>query len=143
MAGQYSFKTISFVFVSVDSPKGKDTSHNFTDNLYAALYQDIAPGLLYAIEKSRLVLVILSHNYARSNWCLDELMKIMECREEMGKIVFPVFYHVDPSHVRNQKGSYGEALAYHERNGFDHKTQRWRAALSEVGSLSGWHVHDW
>ncbi|RVX01240.1 TMV resistance protein N [Vitis vinifera] len=131
MAGQYSFKTISFVFVSVDSPKGKDTSHNFTDNLYAALYrkgihtfriddlrgEDIAPGLLYAIEKSRLVLVILSHNYARSNWCLDELVRIMECREEMGKIVFPVFYHVDPSHVRNQKGSYGEAFAYHERNG--------------------------
>ncbi|WKA11215.1 hypothetical protein VitviT2T_028739 [Vitis vinifera] len=100
-------------------------------------------GLLYAIEKSRLVLVILSHNYARSNWCLEELVRIMECREEMGKIVFPVFYHVDPSHVRNQKGSYGEAFAYHERNGFGHQTQRWRAALREVGSLSGWHVHDW
>ncbi|WKA11190.1 hypothetical protein VitviT2T_028715 [Vitis vinifera] len=67
----------------------------------------------------------------------------MECREEMGKIVFPVFYHVDPSHVRNQKGSYGEAFAYHERNGFGHQTQRWRAALREVGILSGWHVHDW
>ncbi|RVW41423.1 TMV resistance protein N [Vitis vinifera] len=190
MAGQYSFKTISFVFVSVDSPKvscfttgrsevlvieeitsticrslnrellhveknlvgmdcsrmsssssctsirpwdyevflsfkGKDTSHNFTDNLYAALYRK---GI---------------HTFRIDDLREKILHQIMECREEMGKIVFPVFYHVDPSHVRNQKGSYGEAFAYHERNGFGHKTQRWRAALSEVGSLSGWHVNDW
>ncbi|KAL6315853.1 hypothetical protein AAG906_012189 [Vitis piasezkii] len=98
--------------------KGKDTSHNFTDNLYVGSCNSLA------------------------QLCSFQLVRIMECREEMGKIVFPVFYHVDPSHVRNQKGSYGEALAYHERNGFGHQTQRWRAALREVGSLSGWHIID-
>ncbi|KAL6316686.1 hypothetical protein AAG906_019617 [Vitis piasezkii] len=55
---------------------------------------DIALGLLHAIEKSRLVLIILS-------------VSIMKCRKEMGKFVFPVFHHVDPSHVRTQRGSYG------------------------------------
>ncbi|RVW64670.1 Disease resistance protein TAO1 [Vitis vinifera] len=68
---------------------------------------DIALGLLHAIEKSRLVLTILSDNYVRSSWCLDELVKIMKCRKEMRKFVFPVFHHVDLSLVRTQRGSYG------------------------------------
>ncbi|RVX01237.1 Disease resistance-like protein DSC2 [Vitis vinifera] len=137
--------------------KGKDTSHNFTDNLYATLYrkgiptfriddlrgEDIAPGLLYAIEKSRLVLVILSHNYARSNWCLDELVRIMECREEMGKIVFPVFYHVDPSMCEIRRAAMEKHSLIMKEMGLATQTQRWRAALREVGILSGWHVHDW
>ena len=58
----------------------------------------------------------------------------------MGKIVFPVFHHVDPSHVRTQRGSYGRWMVDHERKGFDEKIQRWRAALREVGYISGWHV---
>ena len=133
----------------------EDARHNFIDHLYAALHWkgirtfriddlrggDIALGLLHAIEKSRLVLVILSDNYVCYSCCLDELVKIMKCRKEMGKIVFPVFHHVDPSNVRNQRGSYGEWMANHERKGFDEKIQRWRGALREVGYLSGWHVH--
>ncbi|KAJ9675768.1 hypothetical protein PVL29_024615 [Vitis rotundifolia] len=133
----------------------EDARHNFIDHLYAALHRkgirtfriddlrggDIALGLLHAIEKSRLVLVILSDNYVRSSWCSDELVKIMKCRKEMGKIVFPVFHHVGPSHVRTQRGSYGRWMVDHERKGFDEKIQRWGAALREVGYLSGWHVH--
>ncbi|KAJ9675805.1 hypothetical protein PVL29_024648 [Vitis rotundifolia] len=135
--------------------RGEDTRYNFTDHLYAALIQkgivtfrddgelrrgeEIAPSLLTAIEKSRCALVILSERYADSKWCLEELAKIMESRAEMGLIVYPVFYHVDPSDVRHQRGRYGEALADLERNGFHHQTQRWRAALTEVANLSGWH----
>ena len=54
-------------------------------------------------------------------------------------MVLPVFYMVDPSEVRNQKGKYGGALVKHEekfKNNME-KVQRWRAALSEAGSLSG------
>ena len=29
----------------------------------------------------------------------------------------------------------------HERKGFDEEIRSWRAALREVGYLSGWHVH--
>lgn len=45
-----------------------------------------------------------------SPWCLNELAKIMECHRSMGKIVVPVFYDVDPSEVRNQKGVFGKAF---------------------------------
>ncbi|RVW41419.1 TMV resistance protein N [Vitis vinifera] len=100
--------------------KGKDTSHNFTDNLYATLYrkgiptfriddlrgEDIAPGLLYAIEKSRLVLVILSHNYARSNWCLERTGEDNGVQGRNGKNSFSSFLSCGSFHVRNQKGSY-------------------------------------
>ncbi|KAL6315872.1 hypothetical protein AAG906_012208 [Vitis piasezkii] len=55
---------------------------------------------------------------------IDHLYAIMKCRKEMGKIVFPVFHHVDPSHVRNQTGSCREWIANHERKGFDKKKQR-------------------
>ncbi|RVW88863.1 Disease resistance-like protein DSC2 [Vitis vinifera] len=42
---------------------------------------------------------------------LNELVKIMECRKEMGQTVVPIFYHVDPSDVRKQMGSFGEAFS--------------------------------
>ena len=131
--------------------KGEDTRYNFTDHLYAALYQkgirtfrldeirgeEVASALFKAIEKSRCILVVLSKYFAHSGWFLDELVKIMECRNQNGKVILPVFYHVDPSDVRKEEGWYGEALAQHEsRNIFGHKTQRWRAALREVGNLS-------
>ena len=58
--------------------------------------------------------------------------------------ILPVFYHVDPSDVRNQRGTFTEAFAKHEE---DTKVniedvQAWKAALKDVGHLSGWHVHD-
>ena len=138
--------------------RGSDTRKNFTGFLYTALVmkgivtfrddeglsrgENISSELLRAIEKSRCALVILSENYAESKWCLEELAKIMECRIEMGLLVFPVFYHVDPSRVRKRWGSYGDALENHERNSFEGVTQRWRVALTEVANLSGWHLHD-
>nr|XP_023881028.1 disease resistance-like protein DSC1 [Quercus suber] len=58
--------------------------------------------------------------------------------------VLPVFHYVDPSDVRNQRGSFAEAFAKHE-NRFKDKiddVKTWRAALTEVASLSGWHLED-
>jgi len=55
-----------------------------------------------AIEKSFIYLVIFSQDFASSRWCLDELVKIIECREKYGRILIPVFYQVEPSAVRYQ-----------------------------------------
>lgn len=139
---------------------GVDTRKNFTDHLYDALKQNkittfrddekleqgenISPTLLKAIEESKFAIIILSTNYAFSSWCLIELAKIIECNKEKGLTVLPVFYHVLPSHVRHQTGTLSKAFAEHE-NDPDIKiedVQTWKAALKEVGSISGWHVHD-
>ncbi|XP_050286579.1 disease resistance protein RUN1-like isoform X3 [Quercus robur] len=139
--------------------KGEDTRNNFTDHLYAALnrkgiwtFRDderlergttISTELLNAIEKSKFAIIVLSRNYASSSWCLDELVKIVECKEKAGLTVLPVFYGVDPSDVRNQRGSFAEAFAKHEeliKN--EEKLQSWRAALTQVANLSGWDTRN-
>ncbi|KAG2668006.1 hypothetical protein I3760_15G140400 [Carya illinoinensis] len=77
--------------------RGEDTRNNFIVHLYKDLRQhgfntymdneelrrgeEISPALLKAIEESKISIVIFSENYASSSWCLDELMKILECKE--------------------------------------------------------------
>ena len=69
---------------------------------------EISLALLNAIEASKISIVIFSKNYASSKWCLDELVKILECKNCNGQMVVPVFYHVHPSDVRNQTGSFAK-----------------------------------
>lgn len=108
--------------------------------------KQIPDELLKAIRESKYAIVVISENYVFSKWCLNELAQIVECMgaTHTGLTVLPIFYHVDPSHVRNQTGSFAEAFASHEK---DRKVdiemmQKWRAALREVGNISGWHVDD-
>ncbi|KAG6625640.1 disease resistance protein RPV1-like [Carya illinoinensis] len=139
--------------------RGEDTRNTFVAHLYAALkhlgihtYIDdkdlergktISPTLLKVIEESMISIIVLSSNYASSSWCLEELTQILECKKTKQQIVLPVFYHVDPSEVRKQEGSFGKALAKHqERFKEDPKVQRWKEALQEVGSLAGVHLED-
>lgn len=49
-------------------------------------------------------IVIFSKNYASSKWCLDELVKIVECKETRGHHLMLVFYKVEPSEIRDQSG---------------------------------------
>ena len=76
--------------------------------------------------------------------CLIELAKIVECIEETKLTVLPIFYHVDPSHVRNQTGTLAEAFEKHEKDPKVTKedVQAWKAALKEVGNIFGWHLND-
>ncbi|PRQ22094.1 putative TIR domain-containing protein [Rosa chinensis] len=59
--------------------------------------------------------------------------------------VLPIFYDVDPSVVRKKTGSFGEAFANHEERFSDDKEKvwRWRSALTEVASFSGWNSKEW
>lgn len=137
--------------------RGEDTRHGFTSHLWKSLSDrgictffddaelkkgdEITPSLVKAIIESRAAIVVFSQNYAASRFCLDELVCIFESSRANGQLVLPVFYDVDPSHVRHQKGSYGEALAVHEKN-FNsdmERIQKWKRALFEAANLVGWH----
>ncbi|KAJ7961744.1 Disease resistance protein (TIR-NBS-LRR class) [Quillaja saponaria] len=137
--------------------RGVDTRSNFTSYLYDALLRQqirafiddreldsgarISPSLLEAIEQSKVSVIIFSKNYASSKWCLDELVKILDCMEKNKQIVIPVFYKIDPSNVRNQRGSYS-LFPKHWRlifQGNMNKLSKWKAALTEAASLSGRH----
>ncbi|KAJ4716798.1 TIR-NBS-LRR disease resistance protein [Melia azedarach] len=138
--------------------RGEDTRTNFTDHLFLALVhagihtfrddielqrgEDICSELLEAIENSRISVIIFSKNYADSRWCLDELVKIMECKKNVRQTVLPVFYDISPSEVRNQTGLFAEAFTKHESRFKFERVERWRKALTEAANLSGWDLHE-
>ncbi|TQE04836.1 hypothetical protein C1H46_009550 [Malus baccata] len=146
---------------------GVDTRNGFTGHLHAALtdrgYQayideddlqrgeEIKEELFRAIEEARISIIVFSKSYPDSSWCLDELVKIMECRYKLGRRVLPIFYHVDPSHVRKQNGDLAQAFQKHEegireekddkeREAKQERVKQWRRALTEAANLSGQHL---
>ncbi|KAK4269100.1 hypothetical protein QN277_022303 [Acacia crassicarpa] len=145
------------VFISF---RGEDTRSNFTSHLYDAFcrkhiityidYQlpkgdDISQSLLQAIEDSYISVVVFSENYASSRWCLDELTHILHCKSVQRQIVVPVFYKVEPTHVRNQTGNYMQAFEKYERDRLkfpEHKIQMWKQALHEAAGLAGYERYD-
>ena len=52
-------------------------------------------------------------------------------------MVLPVFYKMDPSEVRDQKGKFGEVLAKHDEKFKNNmkKVQRWREDLNEASRI--------
>ncbi|XP_043691771.1 TMV resistance protein N-like [Telopea speciosissima] len=136
--------------------RGEDTRNTFTGHLYNALDdagiytfkddetlstgEEIGSELLSAIEESRISIPIFSKNYASSKWCLNELVKIVECRKTMNQLVLPIFYDVDPSDVRNYTGCYAKALQKLNKRFHQTIIKEWKEALREVGQLKGWDL---
>ena len=101
---------------------------------------EISQSLFEAIETSLISLVIFSQNYASSSWCLDELVKVVECKEKDGNILLRVFYKVDPTIVRHQNGTYADTFAEHEQKYDSTVVQRWRSALKKPANINGIHT---
>ncbi|KAL6297324.1 hypothetical protein ACE6H2_005466 [Prunus campanulata] len=138
--------------------RGEDTRKGFTGHLHAALSdagiraflddnelkraEFLKTQLEQAIDGSMISIIVFSKSYADSSWCLDELVKIMECREKLGQQVIPLFYNVDASDVRKQTGSFAQAFEKHEAGICEgkhekEKVQRWRNALTRAADLCG------
>ncbi|PKI44344.1 hypothetical protein CRG98_035255 [Punica granatum] len=64
----------------------------------------------------------------------------MECREAREQIVLPIFYDVTLNVVQHQTGSYARAFRQHAKKQDPETIQRWRRALTGVGSLKGWEL---
>ncbi|KAL3740091.1 hypothetical protein ACJRO7_021380 [Eucalyptus globulus] len=157
MAASSNMEMSYHVFLSF---RGTDVRQGFLSHLYAALDQkgictfmdskelrkgeEISPTLVRLIKESPIAIIVFSENYASSPWCLEELLRIMECKERNDLIVFPVFYKVEPREVRKGGESYGKAMAEHESKfGKDlEKVKRWKRALLDAGNLSRWDFND-
>lgn len=48
--------------------------------------QEISSGLLSALRASKIFVVVISENYARSPWCLDELVDILTRKAVLVKL---------------------------------------------------------
>lgn len=100
----------------------------------------IGHELMQAIRDSRIAVVVFSQNYASSTWCLNELLKIVKCKKDLGQLVIPIFYRLDPTHVRKQTGDFGDIF----NKTCEYKTEdaktRWRGALTDVVKILGYHI---
>ncbi|KAL8262704.1 hypothetical protein R6Q59_024053 [Mikania micrantha] len=131
--------------------RGKDTHAGiitFLDDEEIETGEPLKPELESAIRSSRASIIILSKNYASSTWCLDELVLILHQNNICNQIVIPIFYHVEPTHVRKQQSSFREAMAEHKqkmdaetdaekRNQFAKRLESWKMALTQVAHLKG------
>ncbi|XP_071720221.1 uncharacterized protein [Rutidosis leptorrhynchoides] len=146
------------VFISY---RGVDTRYSFTNHLHRSLVDAsvtaflddeeiqtglyLKPELEIAIKRSRASIIVLSKNFASSSWCLDELVFILSCSH----IVIPVFYHVEPTDVRKQQNSFGEAMRKHKQRmeaetdakkkaELAKKIGIWKESLTQVANLIGY-----
>ncbi|GJU66416.1 NB-ARC domains-containing protein [Tanacetum coccineum] len=144
------------VFVSF---KGEDIRRNFMDHLFndfklkgifafrddneLLMGEEMSPHIYKAIEDSRFLIVIFTKNYASSSWRLQELVKILECKqiERPRYEVHTVFYDVKPDMVRKQTDSYAEAFDKHQRSNRP-EVDNWKEALSTAANISGWDLQD-
>ncbi|XP_071718506.1 TMV resistance protein N-like [Rutidosis leptorrhynchoides] len=148
---------------------GVDTRRTFTNHLHQALEradlktfldkEEIPPGLYLkpelekAIKSSTASVIVLSENYASSTWCLDELVLILDQHKKFRQIVIPIFYHVEPTDVRKQQNSFGEAMAEHKKKMeaeadvekkrlLTEKIEIWKKALTQDSNITGLEVRD-
>ncbi|XP_076931300.1 disease resistance protein RPV1-like [Bidens hawaiensis] len=155
MAAASSSAPIHYKYDVFLSFRGEDTRYSFTAHLFEALRQagiatfrdddeiregqELKPKIERSITESRASIIVFSENFANSRWCLDELWLILRQKRKGCHLVFPVFYKVDPSDVRNQLGSFtikakdgAEGLKWTQDN-----VKPWKAALSEVADFKG------
>lgn len=137
------------------SHRGPDTKKGFATDLYKRLlshagirvFLDLPElqlggrsdvNIEAAIRSASVHVAILSEGYVESNWCLNELVQMLETRAR----IIPVFFNVKPSDFRwtqLEKGRYAEAVGTHKSTlGSDPSTiENWRQALSYVSHTTG------
>ncbi|CAH2033800.1 unnamed protein product [Thlaspi arvense] len=135
--------------------RGGDTRDGFADRLYKALKKEvrvfrdnegmergteIAQSLEEGMADSAASVVVLSRRYADSRWCLNELAMLCDLESSLDRPILPIFYKVNPSHVRKQSHRFEKHFDEHAKRFSEEEVQRWRGAMSLVGNLAG-YVH--
>ncbi|XP_030476944.2 uncharacterized protein LOC115693996 [Syzygium oleosum] len=139
------------VFLSL---RGADTRYNLAAFLYTSLvaegiqvFNDDDPSLIgkdcvheirNAIDHCKISIPILSSNYASSQWCLEDLAQMVECKRTKGQTILPIFYKVKTSHVRDLSHLFVKHMLRHKEMVDESTYERWERAVAEVGSSRGW-----
>ncbi|KDP23891.1 hypothetical protein JCGZ_26633 [Jatropha curcas] len=133
--------------------RGSDIRYGFIQHLHKALVgngilpfiddnidegEAIEPKILKTIEESNISVIIFSENFAASSYCLDEVVKILECQKERGQKIVPIFYGVDPADLEEPTGSFQKVLDTWENSMSKSKVEKWRDALKTAALLKGW-----
>jgi hypothetical protein len=150
--------------------RGTDVKKTFASHLYGRLHglglrvfldqselqqgDSITLQIEEAIRTASVQVAIFSKGYAVSNWCLDELVLMLNT----GATVIPVFYDVEPSQLRwtqGKKGIYADALhelekkVTHDPETNEEKLRyhstiikNWREALSKAAGISGFELKE-
>lgn len=117
------------------------------DGINAFIDSDEAPGielknLFKRIEDSKIALAVLSTRYSESHWCLQELVKMMECSMKGDEcntnlLVIPIFYKLKISTVAELDGDFGRHLWNLWRlpgrgRDRDNRIVKWNEALNDL-----------
>lgn len=110
----------------------------FRDNEGMERGEEINPSLIAGMEDSAASLVLFSPRYSDSRWCLDELAKLCDLSSSLDRPMIPIFYSVDPSHVRKQSEHFVKHFEAHAQKFSEERIQPWREAMRIVGNLPGY-----
>eukprot|EP00253_Pinus_taeda_P026693 PITA_26693 len=147
------------------SHRGPDVKKTFASHLYRRLisyglrvfldYEELQEGeefpcqIKNAIKTASVQIAIFSPKYADSQWCLDELLFMLES----GAPIIPVFHHVKPTDLRRTdgEGDYARSLRnLKQKRKYDsdqprygsETIEKWRTALSRVADISGFDLDE-
>ncbi|ESQ50955.1 hypothetical protein EUTSA_v10022545mg [Eutrema salsugineum] len=124
-------------------PHNQKTTSSRASTVQIERSRSIGPELIDAIRGSKISIVLRSRNYAFSTWCMNELVEIMKCREELSQTVMTVFYEVDPTDVKKQEGDFGKVFSKTCKGKSREDIVRWSHALEEVAKIAGYHSSNW
>ncbi|KOM28322.1 hypothetical protein LR48_Vigan521s001000 [Vigna angularis] len=91
----------------------------------------------------RVVIIVFTKTYSESAWCLHQLQQIIQWHQTYCRHILPVYYEIQPSDVRLQKGDFGKALKATAHQTFsaqqlEHGMSRWSHALTKAANFFGW-----
>jgi len=91
-------------------------------------------SIYQALDMAKVHVAVVSEGYAESEYCLNELVTIMNS----GKPVIPVFYDVELDDLLFvEKGKFAEAFKNHKNGQTQEKLQQWTVALGRLAHIVG------
>ncbi|KAL3739984.1 hypothetical protein ACJRO7_021291 [Eucalyptus globulus] len=106
----------------------------FLDRKEIKYGERIDDKIVEAIKCSYICIPVFSEDFASIPAYLMEVAQMVESN----KTILPIFYGVEPSVVRYQRGTYGNSFAEHEcKNRYLDSIEKWKAALGKIAGKMG------